>query len=228
MLIKAIIFDLDDTLYEEIQFIYSGFKEVAKHLSDKYNYSFNFVYNELLLDFNRGIRNNNFNLLLKRLKRNEDELQHLVEIYRHHHPNINLCEDSKIILPFLQNKYKLGLITDGFLFTQKNKIDALRIRFFFDYILINDYEKGVDKNSEKPFHEMIDALDVFPKNTLFIGDNPNKDFFVPKKLGMHTIRIKREKGIYSNIPKGNQVDFEILSLFELIHLLAIIDNTITS
>ncbi|OPX96501.1 MAG: dUMP phosphatase [Syntrophorhabdus sp. PtaB.Bin027] len=221
MPIEAIIFDLDDTLYEEIQFVHSGFQKVARYISNKYNYACNFVYNELLSDFNKGIREKNFDVLLKNLKINEDELEHLIEIYRYHHPIICLSNDSRVILPILQNNYKLGLITDGYLLTQKNKIDALGVELFFDNIIINDSAKGVDKFSEKPFRQMINAVDIFPHKSLFIGDNPNKDFFIPKKLGMHTVRIKREKGIYSNIPKNIKIDFEISNLLELIHLLDI-------
>lgn len=219
MTIKALIFDLDDTLYQEIQFIYSGFSEVAQHLSKKYSLSYNFVYNELVNDFKKGIRKKNFNVLLKKIDKNDDELPNLIDTYRYHIPKIFLCEDAQVVLKILQNRYKLGLITDGYICSQENKIDALGIRSFFNYIIINNIEKGIDKLSENPFKVLINLLEVPPDTVIFIGDNPQKDFFVPQKLGLLTIRIRRPGGIYANIPTNDSVNIEISSLIELPNIL---------
>ncbi len=36
-MVNTIIFDLDDTLYKELDFVYGGFKEVCIYLANKYN-----------------------------------------------------------------------------------------------------------------------------------------------------------------------------------------------
>ena len=45
----------------------------------------------------------------------------------------------------------------------------------------------------------IDKLKVAYNKALYIGDNPRKDFITANKLGMHTIRIVRDEGIYSKV-----------------------------
>lgn len=48
----------------------------------------------------------------------------LVEVYREHKPTIAMFDDAKWEISKLENKYKLGLITDGNLNTQQNKAKA--------------------------------------------------------------------------------------------------------
>jgi putative hydrolase of the HAD superfamily len=224
MKIEAILFDLDDTLYNEVDFVRSGFKGVAKYLSKKNNCSQNLVYQELISNFKRGIRKNNFNVLLEKFNGDQEDLKNLIEIYRFHMPKISLCNDSKDTLSYLKNYYKLGLITDGHIATQQHKIDALRVNSFFDCIIINDITKGVDKSAEEPFIQLIKSLNVSPNKTIFIGDNPQKDFIIPKKLGIFTIRIKRKQGIYANIPMINGTDFEITDLKKLKDIISSIEG----
>lgn len=88
------------------------------------------------------------------------------------------------------------LITDGPKITQENKIDALGIKDIFDFIIINDSDKGVSKKDERPFLQMLSKLGVEAKNSYYIGDNPTKDFVVAKRLGVNTIRINRGSGLY--------------------------------
>ena len=221
MKFDAIILDLDDTLYKEIDFIKSGFLEVSSYLSMKYQYSQDFIYNELLLDFIKGVRKNNFNIMLEKINANKEELEKLIEIYRYHKPNIYLCHDSREILNYLKERYKLALITDGIIKTQNNKIDALGIRDFFDMIIINEIANGIDKSSKEPFIKLMNVLKISPNNSVFIGDNPLKDFIIPKKLGMLSIRIKRIGGIYSDFPLTDDVDYEILDLNKLKQILLI-------
>jgi len=67
MPIRALLFDLDDTLYDEKQFVRSGFKEVAKFIDDKFNINKKIFYKILIDIFNNGSRGNIFNLALERV-----------------------------------------------------------------------------------------------------------------------------------------------------------------
>ena len=66
-MIKAILFDLDDTLYEEKQFVAGGFKTVAEYLSIKYRVDYDKVFKILKDAFEKGLRRKNFDVLLKKL-----------------------------------------------------------------------------------------------------------------------------------------------------------------
>jgi len=62
--IKALLFDLDDTLYNEKIFIKSGFKEVAKFINNKFNIGKKNIFKILIDVFDEGIRENIFNIAL--------------------------------------------------------------------------------------------------------------------------------------------------------------------
>ena len=89
-MIKAIFFDLDDTLYNEIDYVMSGFKVVSSYISSQFDLSQKEVFKILKQDFKEGVRAKNFNLLIEKLDLNCDPLI-LVEMYRKHNPSISLC-----------------------------------------------------------------------------------------------------------------------------------------
>jgi len=198
-MIKAVVFDLDGTLYDEKEFVMSGFESVSKNISSKHNLDRSKIFRILKSDFESGLRRKNFDVLLEKINLNED-VKRLVNIYRKHAPNISLYEDAKEILTELKDKYKLGLITDGWEKTQENKISALGITKYFDVITLTDvYGRGNWKPSSKPFKVTLDKLGVEPKESIYVGDNPMKDFFGAKKLGIHNVRVKRGGGEYDYI-----------------------------
>jgi len=221
-MIKAILFDLDDTLYEEKQFVAGGFKTVAEYLSIKYRVDYDKVFKILKDDFEKGLRRKNFDVLLKKLAIEKEPVENLVKIYREHLPAISLYPDAKITLKSLKScGFKLGLITDGYPVVQRNKILALGIKDFFEFIIINDVDKGLSKRDESSFKRIFSLLKVRPENTIYVGDNPLKDFFAAKKLGVITVRVKRKKGEYKNLKvspfyEANYTIFSLLKLEEII------------
>ncbi len=227
-MIKTIIFDLDDTLYPEKEFVESGFKAVAKYISKKYGIHYNKIFNILKKNFKQGLRKKNFDKLLKKINLNKERVQKLVKIYRNHNPkSISLYSNSEKILKELKNDFKICLITDGWKTSQDNKISALKIRKYFDEILIsNNPEKNNWKQSGKPFKNILRKMKIKPTEVIYIGDNPLKDFIGPKKLGIFTVRIKRQNGEYNNIKVENKhkADFIILNLLVLKKIIRQINN----
>jgi putative hydrolase of the HAD superfamily len=202
----VIVFDLDDTLYDEIDFIKSGFKEVSNYLGDeKY---FKFMQNEFLKNGSGKIFNkliDNFNLYIP--------LKKLIEIYRFHRPTIALATDSIELLNF-SKKCNTALISDGHYITQQNKFLALNLDKYIEYPIFTDFYHT--KKPELKAFEMI--MQKFPnKKYIYISDNPKKDFIAPKKLGWISIRFKNENGIYKDIE--NNADYEVYSRKEILKLL---------
>ena len=220
-MIKAIIFDLDDTLFPESEFVKSGFMSVDDYLKQQGIVGF---YQEALYLFNQGTRGNIFNLALDQLKVDYDLdfIDKLVAVYREHLPTIVLYEDAKWAIQYLKDKYKLGIITDGFLVTQKNKVKALGIADDFDVVVFSDaYGRENWKPSSVPYTKVMEALQLRGEQLIYVGDNPAKDFVTAKKMGWLTIQIKRKQGEYLNIEVSEeyQAHFVIESLFELKDLL---------
>lgn len=65
----------------------------------------------------------------------------------------------------------------------------------------------------------MDKFNSKPDSTIYVGDNPQKDFYIKEILNIKTIRIHREKQIYTNAEYLNNVheDYNINNLNELLN-----------
>ncbi|CAI3654652.1 HAD family hydrolase [Clostridium neonatale] len=206
-MIKCLIWDLDDTLYYEKEYVLEAFKNVCKYLSSKYKKDYDKVYKRCIKILDEYGRGKIFNILCDEYGFKED-IKKLVEIYRDTKPKLELYEESKEIFNFAkENNLKLGLITDGCSKVQWNKIKALNLEKIIDKIIVtDDYGYGYSKPHEKSYTEIIEYFNIKPEECVYIGDNPNKDFIGAKKLGMKTIRIIHENGDHIN--DKTDIEFE--------------------
>ena len=228
-MIKAIIFDLDDTLAPEKLFVKSGYKAVASYLADTALKGVGADEIEtslwkLFLEDSRQV----FNRLYEKYDMPYDiaDIKALVKIYREHRPDESVYryyEDTFVTLVSLKEQgYRLGILSDGFLVSQENKLKALGIRkgadFIFDEIILTDeYGEDYRKPSKKGFELLAKRLLLEPSELLYVGDNPAKDFYVKTQLPVRTVRIKREDGVYldTEYREGVREDAVISSLEEL-------------
>ncbi|WP_291122083.1 HAD family hydrolase [Empedobacter sp. UBA7620] len=179
MKVKYIIFDLDDTLMYEIDFLKSAFKEIADFIDKKNQEE---LFKLMLIKYHEG--ENVFDFLINNYTNFSKE--QLLQMYRNHFPNISLNEGTDDLLKKIKSKgYKLGLITDGRSVTQRNKLKALEIENLFDRIVISE-EFGSMKPNESNFKVFQEPeIDDY----FYIGDNTKKDFVTPNKLGWTSICI---------------------------------------
>jgi len=199
--LKAVIFDLDDTLFPERDYVYSGFRIVSDFLSSIINIESSRIFNKCKEIFMAG-RTCVFNRLLEYYGINDSEtLKTCIELYQNHIPDIKLSDDAAYILNWLKNSgYKLGIITDGRPEGQRNKIEALGIGNIFDLIIITDELGGIEyrKPNEKAFVKMLKFFNIKACEAVYIGDNITKDFVAPNKLGMKSVLYKHSNGLYPN------------------------------
>ncbi|MDK2932825.1 MAG: putative hydrolase of the superfamily [Clostridiales bacterium] len=214
---KGIVFDLDDTLYNEKDFVYGGFQEVALYLSHKYVLDSTVLYQQMIDILYKQGRGKVFDIICEQYAFKED-ISALVELYRRARPKLHLYEDAETFLRSNLGKYKLGLITDGLYYVQWNKIKLLGIEKYFDEMIVtDDYGKEFWKPSKAPYIEMSQRLELLFNEMVYIGDNPNKDFYAAKQLGILTIRIIREQGDFINIflNEDYEADFIVRNLYEV-------------
>jgi putative hydrolase of the HAD superfamily len=212
----VLVFDLDETLYDELTYVLSGFKAVASFVEDEFNFPKVKTYGFMVTDLKKKGRGKTFDNLLKVVgKYSIANVRMLVSVYRHHHPKLNLYEDAK----FIFKKYKdipKYVVTDGNKIVQKRKSEALNLKRFVNKIFIT-HNYGLDKAKPSTycFGKISELENVEKKEILYIGDNPLKDFINAKKEGFKTIRIKR--GIYKNLKVSKKYDADntIKSLYEL-------------
>lgn len=198
--IRAIVFDLDDTLYPERQYAFSGFGAVAAAFSAILGDSRRTA-DEMRLLFDTEHRPRVFNELLRRRGRTEDSglIQSMIEAYRRHEPTIILFPDADAALKRLRGRYKLGLLTDGPAIMQRAKVAALGLTDKLDAIILTDeLGSGFGKPSPRAFELMAERLGVVPASCVYVADNAGKDFVAPNTLGWTTVQIRREGGVYLN------------------------------
>lgn len=216
---QVLVFDLDDTLYPECDYVKSGFEAVGQFLKSNLGVDgfSTIAYNQFL----SGVRANTFNLVLDTLSVKYDDalITEIVNIYRNHFPDIKLFDDARETLPRLSKNYKLALITDGAFESQRKKIAALEIEKYFDFIVVTD-ELGKNREFWKPNKKSFEMVSNFfsaPNSAcVYIGDNSEKDFIAPNELGWSSVKIIREGAIHSSIHSDERAPkLQILSLLEL-------------
>ncbi|MFA5240120.1 MAG: HAD family hydrolase [Phycisphaerae bacterium] len=207
-MITTVVFDLDDTLYDEVDYCRSGFKAAAESLSNMVDVlSPEEIFDSLWQHFSAGNHTKTFNAALDDLgvSYNEEMIQKTIKIYRSHKPQIELPADSAKILKQLSPKYTLALLTDGFLPAQQLKVKALGIEKYFKCII---YTEQLGRQFWKPspvgFEKIMQTLKVKPQEMVYVADNEEKDFIAPNQLGCLTVRLARPAGIHKSASDAPQ------------------------
>ncbi|HVG14942.1 MAG TPA: HAD family hydrolase [Chitinophagaceae bacterium] len=179
------VFDLDDTLFMEIDFLKSAFRHISTKLASHIGKD---IYEEMLAKYYK--KENVFQWMLDHHKEslNNFHLQWLIKEYQEHIPSIKLSEEVAALLHKIKSLHlPAGLITDGRSITQRNKLRALGIENYFADIIISE-EFGFEKPNEKNY---LYFKNKYPGSEFyFFGDNTSKDFIVPAQLGWKTICLK--------------------------------------
>lgn len=179
---KVIVFDLDDTLYAEIHFLESAFKEIAAYVESRCGAGQVWT---VMMDYYRQGEN-----VFRKLQEVYDpslEIPVLTAMYRNHFPHIGLADGAKEALAFFRERnYQLGILTDGRSVTQRNKLKALQL---FDYIPEHLIVISEEFGSEKPCPaNYLHFQYRYPDAAFYyVGDNPAKDFVAANRLGWKTI-----------------------------------------
>lgn len=204
--IKGVIFDLDDTLYSEKEYVRSGYKVVSNYLGGGYE-------NRLLNFFEAG--KPAIDELLKELGR-ENEKENILSIYRSHKPDIHPYPGVVEMIDELRsNGIKTGIITDGRPEGQRNKLEALGLDI--DDVIITDELGGNQfrKPCDIAFRIMATRWRLNPADIVYIGDNLMKDFQAPQQLGMKSVWFMNQDGLYTVKGKESNVQ-SFLELREFI------------
>ncbi len=223
MAIAAVVFDLDDTLYLERDYAFSGFATVADAFLKEFGDPTEAALRMRAL-FETEHRPRVFNTLLAERgwddsSKTETLVARMIDTYHTHSPSITLCPDAAAVLTKLRGQYKLGLITDGPPKQQWAKIDALNLQSRFDEIIVTgELGPGQSKPSPAAFELMADRLGALHNECVYVADNPAKDFVAPNALGWITIQIDRQGGIYRDgqPAPGGKPDHQVTSLEELL------------
>lgn len=191
--IKAVIFDLDDTLYSEKEYVRSGYHKIAEVLPQVDNAA-----EKLWTLFEE--KKPAIDELLKQEKILSEEVkQACLHAYRYQIPDIHLYEGvEEMIAEFKTQGLKIGIITDGRPEGQRAKLQVLSLETLVDEIIVTDEFGGAEFRKPNPiaFETMKERLGVEYAEMCYVGDNTKKDFIAPDQLGMRSIWFKNVDGLY--------------------------------
>lgn len=186
--LDAVVFDMDDTLYSEKDYVKSGYKKIAEHFPQVPD-----MQERLWAVFLRGGKAVDEVFAECGLSEFSHEA---LEIYRNQTPEISLYDGVREMLGRIGAGKKTGIITDGRPEGQRAKIKALGLSA--DEIIITDELGGPEfrKPNELSFRLMQERLGVAFEKMAYVGDNIKKDFIAPEKLGIRCIYFENSDGLY--------------------------------
>jgi uncharacterized cofD-like protein len=241
-MIKAVIFDLDDTLFDcSGLLVANARKRAAKAMIES---GINLTEKELIEEQKKlnelNPASNVFDLIAekqvfsKNLTKNslhsKQEKKDLIvkkalEAYNSDTvEEIHLFPGAKELLEKLKEKgIKRILITSGITKRQENKINALKLENLMDAVFIHDIETGPEKESF--FLEVIEKFNVKPKEIISVGDRIHSEIRIANMLGMNSVRLLR--GRFSKVKPKNvleEPDYSINSISELLEAIQALEK----
>lgn len=201
--IHTLVFDLDDTLYPERDFVMSGFEAVGTWLEQQRAAP---GFAELARrHFDAGNRGRTFDAVLARmgLEATPPLVQQLIAVYRGHRPTLELPADSAAFLDWAKPRFRLALISDGYLEVQKRKFHALGTGRWIPVAVFTD---AMGRPYWKPhpwaFQEVMRRIPGHEGGYVYIADNPAKDFAGARSAGWKTVRLRAPAREHSHIEAG--------------------------
>lgn len=188
----TVLFDLDDTLYSEKEYVRSGFSQVAAlfpDIPDAEKLLWNF-FQQKMPAIDCFVESKGLAAGVK---------ETCLKVYRAHIPDIHLYPGVREMLIRLKQHHRLGMITDGRPDGQRAKIRALGLEPFFNQIIITDELGGAECRKPNPlaFRMMAEKLGVKTSSMCYVGDNPRKDIAAAEAAGVTPILFQNSDGLYS-------------------------------
>lgn len=189
---RCVVFDLDDTLYDEIDFVRSGYRAVADAMLARYKADCR----AFLKDRWRSrLFDEAFQAAAAAHGLGAEVVTWMIDVYRDHKPVIRTRDGVVELLGSLKaDDVVLGCITDGRSRTQRAKLESLGLGECFDVVLVSE-ETGHSKPDPFNFEEIMRRIDA--QRWWYVADNPLKDFVAPKALGWKTICVRSERAIHA-------------------------------
>ncbi|MEV5542187.1 HAD family hydrolase [Saccharopolyspora shandongensis] len=209
---SCVVFDIDDTLYLERDYVRSGFAAIERLHGLG---GFAEAAWQLFLD---GVRGDTIDRALRVIGPDPDPalVRQLVSTYREHRPDIRLLPDALGWLEHHHAGTRLACVTDGALSSQRAKASALGLANWCPTIVMTaalGAEYG--KPHVRAFQEVARVTSLPPQRYVYVADNPRKDFDGPHQLGWATIRIRRRGGLHAELATPSFVDHEVTDLHDL-------------
>lgn len=187
---RAIVFDLDDTLYPYRAFVRSGFRAVACRLAAERGLQPSAVLRVLRHALASGQGGHELQELCTRFELPASLVTSLADLIREHTPSLRLPRESVEVLRTLRTGWQVGVLTNGEPRVQRRKVEALGIGDLVDAVVFAaECGDGHGKPAPSAFHAALDRLSVDAVSAVFVGDDPRTDIEGAAAVGMKTIHV---------------------------------------
>jgi putative hydrolase of the HAD superfamily len=207
---RLVVFDIDDTLYLERDYVRSGFAAVGAWARSELGMPD--LDARAWAAFEAGVRGRIFDEALAAcgVRPNGSLVSQLVDVYRSHAPAIGLLDDVRSWLAARASDLALAVVSDGAPASQRAKATALGLADWADPMVFTD-ELGPGRGKPHPaaFECVEAAAGLTGRACAYVGDNPTKDFAGPRCRDWRTVRVRRAGGLHAATPSGDDVDAEI-------------------
>jgi putative hydrolase of the HAD superfamily len=206
------VFDLDDTLYEELSFVQSGFRAVADYLSSMIDLPKKHIIEALNAELHLAREKVFDRFLLKQGIKNQKMIRNCVSVYRGHEPSISLFPEARDCLIRLHD-HPIYIVTDGNKLVQRKKFLALGLNLLVRRCFFT-YAHGLHRRKPSPycFEKICQIEKTIPSSVVYIADNPHKDFVGIKPLGFKTIRVLTGPYRHDRVEEAYDADLTIPNL----------------
>lgn len=188
---RALLFDLDDTLYPHRRFVLSGFGAVAAHLEAELGIPARRSF-MTLARARRHHPGRELQVLLQAFGLPDSRLPELVEMIRTHEPRLRLPRTTAAALRAVRNDWRVGIVTNGAPAIQERKLKALGLPRMVDTVV---YADAVGTRTGKPdptaFELALARLGVRAAHAVFVGNDERRDIGGAAGVGMRTILAAR-------------------------------------
>ena len=198
-MLRAVIFDLDDTLYPEASYVASGFRAAGAALAAQHGVA-GFAAMATAVA-SEGFAGKVFDEALRRLGADTSLAPFCLAAYRAHRPEIELFPEADEALRALRPRFALGVLTDGWLEVQTQKVAVLGLAARVDAVVCTDaFGRAHWKPASTGYEAIAEALRVQHTACAYVADNPAKDFITARALGWRTVQVARPGQTHSAVP----------------------------
>lgn len=197
---RGLIFDMDETLYPERQFIRSGFRAVAAEIERRFNVPAPAALRTLMGTLRAGGRSRALQALCLRYSLPPSLVPDLVDIIREHQPRLRLPSAAVSVLALARAQgWRLGVLTNGTPAIQARKVQALGLEAKVDSVVYAlECGTGGGKPEREPFEVVRAHLGTAPGSTVVVGDDPWSDIAGARAAGLRTVLLRPEPDSFAS------------------------------
>jgi len=208
---RAIIFDLDDTLYPFHTFVKSGFAAIAARLESERGILREDALRVLSLTHGGPERGRELQALCRYFSLSGACIPDLIATFRAHRPDIQLPSASRDVLIAMRATWRVGILTNGIPAVQRRKSDALHIEPLVDAVVCaEETGTGARKPEQAAFEHVLGRLGVRADRAVFVGDDPVADIDGAARCGLRTVHLGLGDSTWP--PARRQPDVKLTSI----------------